>query len=108
ATPPPPPSPQSSLAVDVVQFAEGAGPQTMSAFSTLSPGDLIVVFASSDGPSNAAQTLNVTSNKNLTWSLANRANAQAGTSEVWFAKASGLVNNLQVTVRQSRTGYRES
>ncbi len=73
-----------------------SGTMTTPAFSTKTAGDLIVAFVGYDGPSSSAETASV-SGAGLTWSLAVRTNTQHGTSEIWTAKATGVLTNVTVT-----------
>ena len=82
------------LSVDRVVFSDGAGTRTIPSFSTTRAGELIVAFASAAGPTSTSikQTLTV-SGGGLTWTLAKRANAQFGSSEIWTATAPGILTN---------------
>jgi hypothetical protein len=97
----------SGLAVDAQVSTEGLGTQTTPAFATTQPGDVLVAFATSDGPISPAQTLSV-SGAGLTWSLVRRVNAQGGSTELWTAKATGSLTAATVTARQTRSGYDQS
>jgi hypothetical protein len=97
-------TPQADLTVSV----DGNGTITTPGFSIAGAGELLVAFASSDGPSSSTrQTLNV-SGGGLAWTLVKRANAQMGTAEVWTAMTSGPVANVVVTAAQSSTGFHQS
>ena len=93
--------------VDVVVFSDGNGVRTTSKFSTAATNELLLAFVSSDGPSPGAQTATVTG-AGLTWTLVRRANTQAGTSEVWQAKAAARLTNVSVTSTQGVAGFRQS
>jgi Bacterial Ig domain len=97
----------TGIVVDRVVSADGKGTLRSAAFTTSSAGELLVAFAASDGPSSGAQTLNV-SGAGLSWTLVRRVNAQAGTTEIWTARASGTLSNVTVTATQGRTGYHQS
>jgi hypothetical protein len=99
--------PPPALSVDASTFSDGLGAQTTAPFSTSVPYDLLLAFASSDGPSTGAQTLGV-SGAGLTWTLVQRANTQTGTAEIWKATATGLLTNVTVTATSSNGGYRQS
>ena len=77
------------------------------AFSTTGASDLLVAFVAYDGPFGAPQTATVTG-AGLTWQLVKRSNAQAGTSEIWSAKATGVLSNVTVTSQPGRTGFHGS
>src|SRR5262249_5915930 len=85
----------------------GRGPVTTPAFNTALPSELLLAFASSDGPGSGAQTLTV-SGAGLTWTLVKRANAQAGSAEIWMATSPTGLTNATVTANQAKTGYEMS
>lgn len=99
--------PATSLAVDAQASTEGLGTQTTPAFTTTQPGDVLVAFATSDGPGTQAQTLTV-AGAGLTWSLVRRVNAQGGSTELWTAKAPATLTGATVTATQARPGYDQS
>ncbi len=74
-----PASANAAVVVDQVVSVDGSGTVTTPAFSTVSPGDLVVAFAASDGPTAGGQQITV-AGAGLTWSLVRRANARLGTS----------------------------
>ena len=80
---------------EVASSVDGVGSITTNAFSTTSASDLLVAFVSYDGPSTSAQTANV-SGAGLSWSLLERSNTEAGTSEIWSARADGTLSNATV------------
>src|SRR5262249_45400366 len=84
--------------VDRTVSVNGTGTVTTASFSTSAPGEILIAFAASDGPSGSAQTLTV-SGAGLTWSLVKRVNTQLGTSEIWQAAAPAVLSN--VTVRST-------
>ena len=95
------------VAVDVSVFKDGRGAQTTAAFSTTVAGDLLLAFVASDGPKSGGQTA-VVSGGGLTWTLVRRTNAQAGTSEIWQARAVGTLTGATVTSSPSIGGYDQS
>jgi hypothetical protein len=101
-----PPPPMSCFVVDASVAKHGRGPVTTPAtgFNTALPGELLLAFAASDGPSGSQQTLSV-SGAGLSWSLVKRANVQAGTAEIWTANAPTALTNATFTAKQARTGY---
>jgi hypothetical protein len=80
---------------EVVTSIDGAGFLTTNAFSTATASDLLVAFVAYDGPSSSAQTANV-SGAGLSWTLLERSNTEAGTSEIWSARADGTLLNVTV------------
>ena len=97
----------SALAVDKAVSVDGSGARTTPVFSTAGPGELLVAFVASDGPSPGPQTMTV-SGAGLTWSLVRRVNAQAGTSEIWKASAASALTNVSVTSTPASGSYYQS
>jgi hypothetical protein len=95
-----------AIAVDQVAYADGRGTQN-ARFSTSAPGEILIAFVSSDGPSSGSQTATV-SGAGLTWTLVQRANTQAGTSEIWRAAAATPLSNVTVTSALAQSGYDQS
>jgi hypothetical protein len=93
--------------VDAQTSKDGRGTLTTSAFSTAQAGDVLVAFATSDGPGSSAQTMTV-SGAGLSWTLVKRVNAQKGTTEIWTAKAAGALTNATVTSTPAKSGYDQS
>src|SRR5207237_4495430 len=94
--------------VDVIVSVDGNGAISTPAFSTGSAGELLVAFASSDGPNGSTrQTVNI-SGGGLAWALVRRANAQFGTAEIWTATAPGPLVNAVVSATQSSTTFHQS
>jgi beta-lactam-binding protein with PASTA domain len=97
----------TDVAVDRVVASDGRGTRTTPAFSTSAPGALLVAFAASDGSISGGQRLTV-SGAGLTWTLVRRANAQAGTAEIWKATAPTQLSNVTVTSTQLQSGFDQS
>lgn len=74
-------------------------------FSTRQKGEMIVVFLASDGPEYGTQAFSSVTGGGLTFTLAKRANAQAGTSEVWYAYAAAPLTNVVITANLSNGKY---
>ncbi len=72
--------------------------------STTDPSDLLVAFVGGCGPSDAPQTAQV-SGGGLTWTLVGRTNTEDGTSEIWTARASGVMSGLRVKATLSYRGF---
>src|SRR6476620_1893977 len=72
-------------------------------FSTGAGNELLLAFLATDGPASGATTVTSIAGGGLTWVLAVRANAQAGTSEVWRAFATSPLTNVTVTATLSRS-----
>ncbi len=75
------------------------------AFSTSAPGELLLAFITSDGPSSGTQSFSSVTGGSLTWRLRRRANTQAGTSEIWQANAATTLSNATVTATRSSGSY---
>jgi hypothetical protein len=65
---------------------------------------VLVALAASSGPVNQSQQLTIQGG-GLTWKRAIRANQQAGSSEIWWARATTLVSDVRVTSTQLRPGF---
>ncbi len=96
-----------SVTIGNVVNQTGTTTTTTPAFSTSQAGEVLLVFADSDGPSAGAQTLNV-SGAGLSWSLVKRANAQPGDAEIWTAKSTEALSNATVTATAADAGYSQS
>ena len=105
-TPTTPPS--SNLAVGTVVSSDGAGTRVTPLFSTATAGELLVAFASADGPANATRQTLTVSGAGLTWTLARRGNTQFGTAEMWTATAPTPLANVAVTATAALTGFSQS
>ncbi len=99
-----PTPPMVCFIVDVQVSNDGKGPLTTPVFHTALPGELLLAFAASDGPSGGPQALSI-SGAGLTWTLVARANAQPGTAEIWAATAATALTSAQVTAKQTQGGY---
>jgi hypothetical protein len=80
---------------EVSLFVDGTNTLTTQVFSTTTPSDLLVAFVAYDGPSGSPQTATV-SGAGLTWTLLERSNTQAGTAEIWSARADGTLSSVTV------------
>jgi Big-like domain-containing protein/lysyl oxidase len=98
----PPPAP---LAIDRLVVRHAKGTLTSPALTTPSAGDVILAFVGYDGPNAAASQSATVSGAGLAWTLVKRSNTQAGTSEIWSAKATGTLTNATVTATPQRSGY---
>ena len=98
---------QAGPTVDKVIVADGRGSRTTPAFSTAAPGELLLAFVASDGPSSVTQSMTV-SGAGLVWRLVKRANGQRGTAEIWQATASSQLSNVTVASTPKSSGYDQS
>ncbi|MCW2573517.1 MAG: hypothetical protein JWO88_3575, partial [Frankiales bacterium] len=84
-----------TLGVDRTVAVDGGATVVTAPFSTSAAGELLVAFVGSDGPRSVAQTATV-SGGGLTWTLVRRTNTQAGSAEVWQARAPSALTNVTV------------
>jgi Bacterial Ig domain len=96
-----------SIAIDSVRTATGKTTTTTPAFSTSSPGEVLLALVDADGPASGSQTVSVTGS-GLAWKLLRRANSQLGDAEIWTATASGTLSNATVTALAADAGFPQS
>lgn len=77
---------------------------TSPAITTAGGNELLLAFVESDGPQ-SAQTITSVTGGGLQWTLAERANATLGTSEVWQAFATSPVSAATVTATLASRSY---
>jgi hypothetical protein len=99
--------PANLIGIDVAVYQDSADVMQTPAFSTTTSSDLLVAFVAYDGPDGASQTATVTG-AGLTWQLAKRSNAQNGTAEIWFAKATDFLSSVMVSSQPGYGGYHGS
>ncbi len=100
------PPPSNGLAVDVTvsQNAPSASTTVTSpTFTTASVNELLLAFVSTGGT--IPVTVTGVSGGGLTWALADRTNAQGGTSEVWRTFAPAKLSSVSVTATLSGGVY---
>jgi hypothetical protein len=86
--------------------ALGSSSISSPSISTAQPNELLVAFIASDGPSTSgSQRITTVTGGGLTWTLRSRANAQAGTAEIWAAPATNVVTNVIVTATRATGSY---
>jgi hypothetical protein len=86
--------------------ASGSTSISSPAITTAQPNELLVAFIASDGPnSSGSQRISAVTGGGLTWTLRARANAQAGTAEIWTAPAPNVVTNVIVTATRSNGSW---
>ncbi len=73
------------------------------AFSTAAGNELLLAFVATDGAATGSTTVTAVAGGGLAWALVARANAQAGTSEIWRAFAPATLANATVTATLSRS-----
>lgn len=96
--------PPNLIGKDAAVAQNGSGAITTPPFSTTRSGDLLIAFVAYDGPPNQAQTAAV-SGAGLSWNLVKRSNTQGGTSEIWSARAAGVLTNATVTSTPGHGAY---
>jgi hypothetical protein len=87
--------PALPIGKEVSLFVDGTNTLATQVFSTTTPSDLLVAFVAYDGPSGSPQTATV-SGAGLSWTLLERSNTQAGTAEIWSARADGTLSSVTV------------
>jgi len=97
----------TALTIDRVIFSDGRGTRTTAAFGTPAPGDLLVAFVASDGPTSGGQSVTI-SGAGVTWTPVKRSNGRLGTSEIWQAPAATQLSNVTVRSTQRFSGYDQS
>lgn len=95
------------VTVDQTVISDGLQRRTTPAFSTMAANEVLVAFVASDGPSSSRQSVTV-SGAGLAWTLVKRANAQAGSAEIWWAAAVNRLTNVTVSSTAAIGGYRQS
>jgi len=79
-------------AVDKVVFSDGTGARTTPALTTAAAGDVLLAFATSDGPPTGANTQSLTvSGGGLVWTRVQRAATSRGVAEIWTALAPAVL-----------------
>ncbi|MFZ3211357.1 MAG: carboxypeptidase regulatory-like domain-containing protein [Terriglobales bacterium] len=73
------------------------------AFTTTAGNELLLAFIATDGKTGAAMTVTSVTGAGLTWSLVKRANAQAGTAEIWRAFAAAPLGNVTITANLAQS-----
>src|SRR5260370_11415918 len=71
--------------------------------STVSGGELLFAFISTDYKSGANTTVRSVAGAGLTWALVVRSNGQSGTSEIWRAFAAAPLSNALITATLSQS-----
>src|SRR5207249_1712260 len=86
------------LAVDQVVSADGFGSMvTTPQFSTVIAGETLIAFVTGAQPTPVGLQTASVSGGNLAWTLVTRADAQAGTAEIWKATALDVLSNINVS-----------
>jgi Fibronectin type III domain len=102
------PAAAGPISVDKTVFTDGSATLTSPSLTTSVANDLVVAFVAADGPvGSGKQTFTVTG-AGLTWTLAKRSNGQSGDSEIWWARASGILTSQTVKATPSSGGFHGS
>ena len=97
--------PPTGFGVDQSITRTGHGAVTTDAFSTAAAGETLLALVSSDGPKSAAGQTASVSGAGVTWTMIQRANAQAGDAEIWQATAAGPLSGVTVTSTPSAGNF---
>ena len=97
--------PPATLAIDRLVVRHAKGTLASPALSTPTAGDVVLAFVAVDGPNAAAAQSATVTGAGLAWTLVKRSNSQAGTSEIWSAKAVGTLTHQTVTATPLRAGF---
>jgi PASTA domain len=95
----------SAFAPELSSSSDGAGIRSVTV-TTSQPRELLVAFVGAGGPSTSAQSATV-SGAGLAWTLVQRVNTQAGTSEIWTATSPTVLSNATVTSTLTQSGYHQ-
>ncbi len=100
-------APSLSLDTTVTTRQSSAASTIVSpALTTAKPGELLLAFIGSDGPSSASsQSISSVTGAGLTWTLRRRANGQAGTAEIWQAVAPTVISSKAITATRASGSY---
>jgi hypothetical protein len=97
--------PADKLIVDLTVSAEGTGSSvTTEPFSTALDDETLVAFILAAQPTTEGVQTAVVSGGGLEWSRVAHANAQAGTAEIWWARAATRLSDVTVTADSSISG----
>ena len=96
--------PPATIGIDRLVVRHAKAPSSTRA-TTPTAGDAVLAFVAFDGPNAAAAQSATVTGAGLTWTLVRRSNTQAGTSEIWSAKATGTLTNQTVTATPLRSGF---
>jgi hypothetical protein len=97
--------PPAAIGIDRLVVRHAKGTLVSPALTTPTAGDAVLAFVAFDGPNAAAAQSATVTGAGLTWTLVRRSNTQAGTSEIWSAKATGTLTNQTVTATPLRSGF---
>jgi hypothetical protein len=95
----------------VVTTHQGTAASTIAATGVTTTGsnELLLAFLSSDGPNGAGTGgFSSVTGGGLSWTLRQRANAQAGTAEIWQATAPGPLTNATITATQASGSWQSA
>src|SRR4051812_4689994 len=96
----------AAIAVDVNTSTDrttAATTVTSPVFSTTAVNELLLAFIETDAPTTATTTVSGVAGGGLTWTLVSRANAEAGTAEIWRAFAPARLTGVSITATISRS-----
>jgi hypothetical protein len=88
--------------------ARGQDAATTPGFHTVIAGETLFAFVSAAGPAGAGRQTATVRGGGLTWRLVKRANASAGDSEIWTARAPAILTGTQITSVLTTPGFDQS
>jgi Bacterial Ig domain/Lysyl oxidase len=97
--------PPAAIGIDKLVVRHAKGTLASPALTTTTAGDALLAFVSFDGPNSASSQSATLTGAGLPWTLVKRSNTQAGTSEIWSAKATTTLTNQTVTATPLRSGF---
>jgi Bacterial Ig domain/Lysyl oxidase len=92
-----PAPPMTCFVLQAQVSAHGTGTVTTPGFHTVIGGETLVAFVGADGPAGAGQQTATVRGAGLKWRLVKRANASAGDSEIWTARAPRIFDAARIT-----------
>jgi chitodextrinase len=101
----------AGLAIDktIVKHQTSASSSITSASFTTSQGsELLEAFLMADGPNPGTSSFSSVTGAGLTWTLRDRMNTQAGSSEIWQAWAPNVLSNVTVNATRASGSYNGS
>jgi subtilisin family serine protease len=100
--------PASPLSVDVTVVSNGTSTTVSTPpFNTAEPGEWLLAFVSTDGPTSGGQQTTV-AGAGQSWTLVRRVNTQLGASEIWRAQAGSRITNGVVSATQTLGSFHQS
>jgi len=102
------PSAAGPITVDKMVVIDGTGTMTSPSLTTTTANDLVVAFVAGDGSPGSGNQAYTVSGAGLTWTMAKRSNTQSGDSEIWWARASGILSSQTVRATPTASNFHGS